>query len=1631
MPMRILSLSTIFCTLLITCDLLAARDITADVRAAGKVSFELIQGTLASGSSIAKAFDGSETSVANFSNKPSFSSPVVFDVVIADDFDFSGAIVSRFALSYGASSTAAPNYLRILGSNDGGTSWTELHDDDWGSYDVYCQKSHCIYWVKASGRGVYRRYRFEVRGNGGGASLSIPEITIYSDKVWYVSPGGNDEVNTGANGWADAITVTNAVAKAASHDVLLLKTGTHLVAEKLMHTKFLAVLGGYVGTEGTSEELSNCNSVLDANYAVSNIFDLDADNIGSRGYGYFHYFGNLDFTHANGTAVVANSNKYWSVAFDDCRFIDNCSTSGGRGFYQKGSYQNTTTIALMHNCEFRGNGLSAGATAGQEGSAIYLNYVRLRAFDCRFIENGLRPGIVSGGNGGNTVNPCISISYGGAKMMNCDFIHNRGMSTKSGRGAVVYLTDGSAGYQFNHCNFVGNETVAASSKTASGIYGGLAINLKSETSPVKINQCTFAYNIADTLSSAAALTVVKGTANVTNCIFAGNIVSAANTTAADIAVKSTGNLTMDNSLVQSAGTVYSADPARLQLGSNIIYGDAKFVTPKETVLGWISTTKSGGTIAMPVSDRCMYYNSEYAADIAAIDVHLLSSAGYRKNGSDEWFTDTESLSPAIDAGDQTSDYSNEPTPNGSRVNLGAYGNTAEASKTPTVKIGFTGAVSVDWEDGYSQPVINVTTGGEPPYSATLTIYCGTGALAQAGTEYQCVQQIRGVQYGQSITQLMQDIFVPGEMLYGKVILESGSDSVTNDFSVAVGGTLPPWFGKTGPANVIHVRPGAKGRGTGESWHDAVTGFYDAFFLLNENKNEIWFAGDVDFTDAIAAPSTISPNVAATIRGGFEGTENSLQERKAGARSTFDGARKYSPLVFNNENPITLDSVTIKRTRGSGLKKTGNGDIIIENCDIVDCGQYEKAIYGYGLSLSGNAQTTKVRLKNCVIAGNGIPHQSLGISDEGFNDSGSGFGSYFNNLNRAVIENCTFITNGIPFTQPQGYNVGWRRMNGSAIYSDSAPLTVIGTKFIANRCHVNNLVDETGSTVVLAGGTGGSVFTNCLWVGNQNVNFSVTEAVNGGGGEVRILGSDKEDKYDFVNCTFAANLNDVTTLSGGVINARVGTVDVKNCIFATNISPGSRTSGASDIASSANSVVNISYSIFESPDCLYCPPDGVMNLGRGIIFGEAKLISSTTPLRFMLQYGQYNAPYFPYESISFFTGFNAHLRGCGYRDEVTGEVTAAYPKHRRSPAVDAGDPAVSYRLEPTIGRYGNGRRVNMGFYGNTPWATLSPKRGFAIRITGPGSAVQNDDPVVISPERPIWNKMLTCDQSDQKYRIFDGTNVVWCWSGEDDTAILSSHRSKFSGGVAECKVIDNGARILTANNSGGCAIVDVATTNAVAYCVVGGWPHSIELIPGDIMVVASTQTQTPSQRGLYFRYYGNGLHKSPNSQPGFHIDMDNPHGAYWCPVRQRLYVSDTQGLHLLKVEFDGTEFKVEVEKTWSIAPLGLTYGHDLIKIPNRNILSMTTHEKVTFFDMDKEEWLEDMFLIVSDVKGFDIAPDGTTYLLTIADKSFNPNWVNDTIYFYTQEDAYQVFYRIIGGKFYKARWYPYDLKEINK
>jgi hypothetical protein len=68
------------------------------------------------------------------------------------------------------------------------------------------------------------------------------------------------------------------------------------------------------------------------------------------------------------------------------------------------------------------------------------------------------------------------------------------------------------------------------------------------------------------------------------------------------------------------------------------------------------------------------------ADPAADDYHLRSRGGRWSDGQSTWLTD-EAHSPAIDAGDPSSAFDGEPTPDGGAINLGCFGNTEHASKS--------------------------------------------------------------------------------------------------------------------------------------------------------------------------------------------------------------------------------------------------------------------------------------------------------------------------------------------------------------------------------------------------------------------------------------------------------------------------------------------------------------------------------------------------------------------------------------------------------------------------------------------------------------------------------------------------------------------------------------------------------------------------------------------------------------------------------------------------------------------------------------------------------------------------------------------------------------------------------------
>jgi hypothetical protein len=64
-------------------------------------------------------------------------------------------------------------------------------------------------------------------------------------------------------------------------------------------------------------------------------------------------------------------------------------------------------------------------------------------------------------------------------------------------------------------------------------------------------------------------------------------------------------------------------------------------------------------------------------------------------------------SPCIDAGDPADDYSREPSPNGSRINLGAYGGTALAERS--------------WSATTTTSTSTTTTGTETTTTSTSTI----------------------------------------------------------------------------------------------------------------------------------------------------------------------------------------------------------------------------------------------------------------------------------------------------------------------------------------------------------------------------------------------------------------------------------------------------------------------------------------------------------------------------------------------------------------------------------------------------------------------------------------------------------------------------------------------------------------------------------------------------------------------------------------------------------------------------------------------------------------------------------------------------------------------------------------------
>ncbi|MCX8037739.1 MAG: hypothetical protein N3D11_11975 [Candidatus Sumerlaeia bacterium] len=175
---------------------------------------------------------------------------------------------------------------------------------------------------------------------------------------------------------------------------------------------------------------------------------------------------------------------------------------------------------------------------------------------------------------------------------------------------------------------------------------------KGETRPFIAN-CTF-YRCVNDIAAYEALefpTMQVGHPVVRNCILWGTT-SQSLVLGWDSGSGSSSTVDIDYCIVDSTATLFVGDP-RVRAGRHIFHADPLFANPATTMT-------------------------------ANPDFHLRSSAGRwdprAAGGRGAWVIDFVH-SPGIDAGDPASVWSFEPPPNGSRINLGAYGNTPEASKS--------------------------------------------------------------------------------------------------------------------------------------------------------------------------------------------------------------------------------------------------------------------------------------------------------------------------------------------------------------------------------------------------------------------------------------------------------------------------------------------------------------------------------------------------------------------------------------------------------------------------------------------------------------------------------------------------------------------------------------------------------------------------------------------------------------------------------------------------------------------------------------------------------------------------------------------------------------------------------------
>ncbi len=1112
-------------------------------------------------------------------------------------------------------------------------------------------------------------------GKGGGAHV----VHVRSDA---------DCFQTGDN-WTDAVmdiaSALAIVAADATKTEIWISSGTYDTLATVTLASPLAVRGGFAGTENVASERTAGT--------ITRLDNLDTKNglTIENGADCPLEFERIAFCRMSTRALKKTGTGDLTVR--DCKFLGNgrsASAASGRGIYAVGS---ATTVLTVTNTVFEGNMYMTERNMGYGGALYIETFARAFFDDCQFVTNGIFYNSSKTWGNATGRGSALYATACPVTMRRCRFAGNCVDVKETPDGGCVYLTGASGGSAFTNCVWTGNTEWLSQTPGLSATAGALVVNLSSSDGTVDLKNCTIAYNLTVGSHSPGGINVNKGTVNVADSIVYGNIRGYDYTGGAgrDIAVQSSGKLTFAHSIVTSNELTYVSTVTTdgLDLDEATVYTvDPLFVTPTATVDALKTTSNGIGSFGTAASTY---------ATLVSFDAHLLSTAGYFLNNGAE--TTAGSTSPAIDKGNPSSDYSFEPAYNGGQVNLGAYGNTVKASKTP---VGQPKVISfnVIYADGGTRPTATLAMGSSSgtDYSATVTLVCKNVGVTVAEKTFENVHN------GDYVSWNLPYYFDnDDELTFSYTVNAASATEVSDSTTSIVSGTNPDFVGKGGGEHVIHVRAGADCLMNGENWTDAYPDLASAFAAVtNPVKTEIWISTG---NFRIRADISITNNLA--VRGGFAGSENSASERAAGTVSVIDNEKLQNGLTVENnaDAPLEFECLVFCNMTTRALQKTGAGGLTIRDCKFFNNGRSAPS-RGRAFDATGSS-TAVLTVASTVFDGN----MDVVLNDR---DVGLGGAVYVSTFARAFFDNCTFTTNGVHLNEAGYYGLSTRSA-GSAVYASGAPVTMRRCRFAGNVTPANQ--STWGGCVFLENACGGSAFTNCVWVGNAEWNGNSSVAETMGGGLVVNLNSSGAT-VDIKNCTFAYNLS--IGVNCGGLNVVKGTVNLKDSIVYGNICGRTAPSTLRDISVRTGGRLAMNYVAVTATNCIYNATEGNLTMNPETIHEFDPLMVTSYDYASSLTVASAGFTVYAYTTPCYaqLAAMNVHLKGnVGYVDETTGRIVCYRSQDKTtgasnlSPAVDAGDPASEWRQE-----YGsNGCRVNLGAYGNTPWATQRHARGLYLGI----------------------------------------------------------------------------------------------------------------------------------------------------------------------------------------------------------------------------------------------------------------------------------------------------------------------------